>query len=78
MIAFLLHTLETEESHSVQALLCHGISKLLLGGCVSDERVSGSPHSHPVSRLFPLPFYRFVHHTGFDQSSYGVRVASHV
>lgn len=44
VIAFLLHALETEESHSVQALLCNGISKLLLSASVTDERVS-SLHS---------------------------------
>ncbi|KAI0073109.1 ARM repeat-containing protein [Panus rudis PR-1116 ss-1] len=39
IIEFLLHVLENEESDSVQALLCVGISKLMLSGFISDERV---------------------------------------
>ncbi|CAL1698800.1 unnamed protein product [Somion occarium] len=39
IIAFLLQTLEVEESQAVQALLCIGISKLMLNGLVTDERV---------------------------------------
>ncbi|KIM86130.1 hypothetical protein PILCRDRAFT_816668 [Piloderma croceum F 1598] len=39
IITFLLQTLETEESKTVQAVLCFGVSKLLLCGFVTDERV---------------------------------------
>jgi condensin complex subunit 3 len=39
---FLLQTLEVEESDAVQALLCIGISKLLLSGSVTDPRVRSS------------------------------------
>ncbi|KAH9930810.1 nuclear condensing complex subunit [Amylocystis lapponica] len=38
VITFLLRTLEVEESDEVQAVLCVGISKLMLNGLVSDER----------------------------------------
>ncbi|CCM04766.1 uncharacterized protein FIBRA_06956 [Fibroporia radiculosa] len=36
---FLLHLLEKEESEKVQALLCIGISKLMLSGMIVDNRV---------------------------------------
>ncbi|KAI0747199.1 nuclear condensing complex subunit [Daedaleopsis nitida] len=39
IIEFLLQLLESEESESVQALLSVGISKLMLSGMVTDERV---------------------------------------
>ena len=39
IIDFILSLLENEELDSVQALLCLGISKLMLAGMVSDERV---------------------------------------
>lgn len=39
ILAFLLQTFEVEESKAVQALLCIGISKLMLNGLVTDERV---------------------------------------
>ncbi|OBZ78081.1 Condensin complex subunit 3 [Grifola frondosa] len=39
IIEFLLHLLENEESDKVQALLCVGISKLMLSGMINDERV---------------------------------------
>lgn len=39
---FLLHILDNEESDKVQALICIGISKLVLSGMISDDRVS--PH----------------------------------
>ncbi|KAI0073119.1 hypothetical protein K474DRAFT_1603932 [Panus rudis PR-1116 ss-1] len=39
IITFLLQTLEVEESKAIQALLCLGISKLMLNGLVTDERV---------------------------------------
>lgn len=61
-----------EESQSVQALLCHGISKLMLCECLTDERVSGSFEITYIEDCFPYPSL------GFDQSSYGVRVTSHI
>ncbi|OCH86273.1 hypothetical protein OBBRIDRAFT_248641 [Obba rivulosa] len=39
IIAFLLQTLELEDSQVVQALLCVGISKLMLNGLITDKRV---------------------------------------
>ncbi|TDL22782.1 hypothetical protein BD410DRAFT_722164 [Rickenella mellea] len=39
VIGFLMQVLETEESHAVQALLCLGLSKLMLFGLVTDNRV---------------------------------------
>ncbi|KAJ3557242.1 hypothetical protein NM688_g1572 [Phlebia brevispora] len=39
IIAFLLQTLEYEESPAVQAVLCLGLSKLLLDGFIHDERI---------------------------------------
>ena len=39
IVAFLLHTLENEESNVVQAVLCIGISKLLLFGLITDDKV---------------------------------------
>ena len=39
IVEFLLHVLENEESEKVQALLCVGISKLMLSGMITDERV---------------------------------------
>ncbi|KAG9310046.1 hypothetical protein JVU11DRAFT_10089 [Chiua virens] len=39
VIEFLLHVLNGEESEKVQALLCIGLSKLVLAGMVSDDRV---------------------------------------
>ncbi|KAF7426008.1 hypothetical protein PC9H_008370 [Pleurotus ostreatus] len=39
IITFLLQTLETDESPVIQAVLCIGISKLLLAGFVDDPRV---------------------------------------
>ncbi|TCD66080.1 hypothetical protein EIP91_001838 [Steccherinum ochraceum] len=39
IITFLLQTLEVEESNAVQALLCIGISKLMINGLVTDDRV---------------------------------------
>jgi condensin complex subunit 3 len=39
IINFLLHVLGNEESEKVQALMCIGISKLLLAGIINDDRV---------------------------------------
>ena len=39
MVEFLLHTLENTESDEVQSVLCVGLSKLMLSGMISDERV---------------------------------------
>lgn len=39
---FLLHVLENEESAEAQAIVCVGISKLMLSGMISDERVRAS------------------------------------
>ncbi|KAH8108765.1 nuclear condensing complex subunit [Phellopilus nigrolimitatus] len=39
VIAFLMQVLEAEESKGVQALICLGLSKLMLFGLVTDERV---------------------------------------
>ncbi|KAF8424272.1 nuclear condensing complex subunit [Boletus edulis BED1] len=39
IIEFLLHVLSAEDAENVQALLCVGLSKLMLAGMVSDERV---------------------------------------
>ncbi|THH31051.1 hypothetical protein EUX98_g3136 [Antrodiella citrinella] len=39
IVEFLLHILENEESEKVQALLCVGISKLMLSGMITDDRV---------------------------------------
>ncbi|KAH8101082.1 nuclear condensing complex subunit [Cristinia sonorae] len=39
IVEFLLHVLENEESEKVQALLCVGISKLMLSGMITDDRV---------------------------------------
>jgi condensin complex subunit 3 len=39
IITFLLQTLDTEASETVQAVLCVWVSKLLLCGFVNDERV---------------------------------------
>lgn len=39
IVTFLLQTLEVEESNAVQALLCIGISKLMINGLITDERV---------------------------------------
>ncbi len=39
IVEFLLHILDTDESEKVQALLCVGLSKLMLSGMVADERV---------------------------------------
>jgi condensin complex subunit 3 len=39
IMTFLLQTLETEESNAVQAVLCIGITKLLISGIVTDPRV---------------------------------------
>ncbi|TFY58884.1 hypothetical protein EVJ58_g6127 [Rhodofomes roseus] len=38
IVTFLLQTLEVEESSAVQAVLCLGISKLMLAGLVTDPR----------------------------------------
>ncbi|TRM63723.1 nuclear condensing complex subunit [Schizophyllum amplum] len=39
VITYLLHTLQNEDSHQIQATLCIGLSKLLLSGLVTDEKV---------------------------------------
>ncbi|KAL1732156.1 nuclear condensing complex subunit [Schizophyllum commune] len=39
VITYLLHTLQNEDSHQIQATLCIGLSKLLLAGLVYDEKV---------------------------------------
>jgi condensin complex subunit 3 len=39
ILEFLLHVLENEESEEAQAVVCVGISKLMLSGMVTDERV---------------------------------------
>ncbi|KZV97200.1 hypothetical protein EXIGLDRAFT_833051 [Exidia glandulosa HHB12029] len=39
MVDFLLHTLENTESDEVQSVLCVGLSKLMLSGMITDERV---------------------------------------
>ena len=39
IIEFLLHVLENEELDEAQAVVCVGISKLMLSGKVSDEWV---------------------------------------
>ncbi|KAL1742526.1 nuclear condensing complex subunit [Schizophyllum fasciatum] len=39
VITYLLHTLQNEDSHQIQATLCIGLSKLLLAGLVADEKV---------------------------------------
>ncbi|KAG6849522.1 hypothetical protein H0H93_007772 [Arthromyces matolae] len=39
IIGFLLQTLESEDSPSIQALLCVGLSKLLLFGIIKDSKV---------------------------------------
>ncbi|KAH9924026.1 nuclear condensing complex subunit [Fomitopsis serialis] len=39
IVTFLLQTLEVEDSSAVQAVLCIGISKLMLAGLVTDPRV---------------------------------------
>ena len=43
MVDFLLHTLENTESDEVQNVLCVGLSKLMLSGMISDERVRTAP-----------------------------------
>lgn len=42
IVTFFLQTLEVEESPAVQAVLCVGISKLMLAGLVTDPRVRAS------------------------------------
>lgn len=42
IIEFLLHVLNGEDAEKVQALLCIGLSKLVLAGMISDERVRRS------------------------------------
>lgn len=39
IVEFLLHVLENEESEEAQAVVCVGISKLMLSGMITDERV---------------------------------------
>lgn len=39
MIEFLLFLLQSETSDKAQSLICMGLSKLLLSGIVTDERV---------------------------------------
>ena len=39
IVDFLLQLLESEEQDAVQALLCVGLSKLMLAGMVADQRV---------------------------------------
>ena len=39
IVEFLLHVLENEELDEAQAVVCVGISKLMLSGKVSDEQV---------------------------------------
>ncbi|PCH39141.1 hypothetical protein WOLCODRAFT_110578 [Wolfiporia cocos MD-104 SS10] len=39
IVNFLLHLLENEEAEKVQALLCIGISKLMLSGMITDDRL---------------------------------------
>ncbi|KAL6308311.1 nuclear condensing complex subunit [Sparassis latifolia] len=39
IVDFLLYQLENEESDKVQALLCMGISKLMLSGMIADDRM---------------------------------------
>lgn len=34
-------TLDNEDSDKVRALICAGLSKLMLSGMISDDRVSG-------------------------------------
>ncbi|KAL4248657.1 CND3 (condensin subunit 3) family protein [Abortiporus biennis] len=53
IITFLLQTLEVEESQAVQALLCIGISKLMLNGLITDER---------VLTISYLPMYLLLQH----------------
>ena len=40
VIPYLMQVLEAEESKNVQALICLGLSKLMLFGLCTDERVS--------------------------------------
>ena len=40
VIAFIMQVLETEDSKAIQALICLGLSKLMLFGLVTDERVN--------------------------------------
>lgn len=39
IIEFLLHVLDTDEEDAVQALICMGLSKLMLTGMASEDRV---------------------------------------
>ena len=39
IIEFLLQVLDEEESDKVQALICVGMSKLMLSGMIADDRV---------------------------------------
>lgn len=39
IVDFLLQTLEAEDSAPVQAVLCVGLSKLILSGMITDPRV---------------------------------------
>ena len=40
VVPYLMQVLEAEESKSVQSLICLGLSKLMLFGLCTDERVS--------------------------------------
>lgn len=39
IVDFLLRILNDEESEKVQALICMGLSKLMLSGMIADDRV---------------------------------------
>lgn len=51
IIEFLLHILDSEASDKVQALICIGMSKLMLSGMVSDERVCSVFISHHATSI---------------------------
>lgn len=54
VISFLMQVLEAEESKAVQALICLGLSKLMLFGLVTDERVRYNQEIHERSSLQSL------------------------
>lgn len=70
IIAFLLQTLEVDESPVVQSVLCVGIAKLMLAGLVTDPRVRAEIVIRIQALNPPLS------DSGVDEHAHGVRLAS--
>ena len=70
IIAFLLQTLEVDESPVVQSVLCVGIAKLMLAGLVTDPRVRAEI-SIPIQAL-KSPLFN----PGVNEHAHGIRFAS--